>query len=110
MASAAITIVESPATIESDTSEAVITKDSTMDSLSGNLRNHGPADVWLKVSVTITAAATVATTGAQAQLQAPLPAGGDMPWLRHYQSVAHVTAAGTAVLSWVPDHNARRAL
>lgn len=102
MASAAITIVNTPATIESDTSEAVITKDTTMPALAGELRNHGSADVWCVVSITNTAASTVVTTGAQAQLQIPLPAGGSIPWLVHYKSLAHKTAAGSATLSWVP--------
>lgn len=115
MASAAITIVENPATIESDTSEAVITKNTSMGDggglvrMEGTLRNHGPADVWLKVSVVAgTPAATVVTTGAQAQLQVPLPAGSSLPWLFHYATIAHKTAAGTAVLSWVPHHATRR--
>lgn len=109
MASAAITISEQPATIESDTSEAVITKQASLRNMQGELRNHGPADAWLKISVDQDAAAAgVVTTGAQAQLQVPLPAGGSLPWLHHYHSVAHKTAAGTATLSWVPDHHARR--
>lgn len=102
MASAAITIVESPATIESDTTEAVITKDTNLPALRGVLRNHGSADVYCVVSVTSTPASSVATTGAQAQLQFPLPAGGEVQWLKHYQSLAHKTAAGTSVLSWLP--------
>ena len=106
MASAAITVNESPATIESDTTEAVITKATGLVPMQGELRNHGPADVWCVVAVT-GAAATVVTTGAQAQLQVPLAAGGSLPWLRHYTSVAHKTAAGTAVLSWVPNHSSR---
>lgn len=108
MASAAITVTHNPATIESDTTEAVITKDTDKPMMSGELRNHGPSDVWCKVSITSTAAATVVTTGAQAQLQVPLPAGGSIPWLHHYQTLAHKTAAGAATLSWVPDHTARR--
>ncbi len=108
MASAALTVIEQPATIESDTTEAVITKDTGMVDLSGYLHNVGTVDVWCKVSVTTTAAATVVTTGAQAQLQVPLPAGGSLPWLKHYQSIAHKTAGGASTLAWVPDHNARR--
>lgn len=103
MASAAITIVEAPATIESDATEAVITKDATIPLVRGELRNHGPADVWCKVAVDGTTPATVVTTGAQAQLQVPLPAGGVLPWLRFYSGVAHKTAGGTATLSWVPN-------
>lgn len=107
MASAAITVVQSPATIESDTSEAVITNGGTtiLKQFVGELRNHGPADVWCKISVDInTPAATVVTTGAQAQLQVPLPAGACIPILVHYKSIAHKTAAGTATLSWVPTN------
>jgi hypothetical protein len=107
MASAAITLAENPATIESDTSEVVITNASGLrggKTFQGELRNHGPADVYCKVSVTPgTPAATVATTGAQAQLQIPLPAGSSIPILFHYFTIAHKTASGTAVLSWVPD-------
>lgn len=99
MASAALTILEQPATIESDTSEAVLTK--SMTGLSGELRNAGPADVWCKAAVA-GAAATVVMTGAQAQLQFPLPAGASFPWLRHYTSVAHKTAGGLATLGWFP--------
>jgi|ERR1043166_6481033 hypothetical protein len=107
MASAAITIVENPATVESDSSEAVITKDTSLKNMCGFLQNVGTTDVWLKVSVTDTAAATVVTTGAQAQNQVPLPAGGVFPWLKHYKSVAHKTAGGTSTLAWVPSHNGR---
>ncbi len=113
MASAAITIIENPATIESDTTEAVITKQTLtareFENMSGYLNNHGPADVWLVVSVVVgTAAVSVATTGAQAQLQIPLPMGASFPWLCIYASVAHKTAAGTATLSWEPSHESRR--
>lgn len=112
MASTAITVIEQPATIESDTSEAVITKHSISTSapeptglpaMEGTLINHGPNDVWMKVSVVQgTAAASVVTTGAQAQLQVPLPAGGEFEWLPQYSSIAHKTASGTAVLSFRP--------
>ena len=104
MASAAITIVESPCTIESDTSEALISKGARLKSMVGKLINHGPEDVWCKVSVVRgTAAATVVTTGTQAQLQVPLPAGGALDILKHYDSIAHKTAGGAAVLSWQPS-------
>ena len=103
MASAAITIIEQPATVESTSSEAVITKDTSLLNMEGELRNHGAADVWCKVSVTTTAPSSVVTTGAQAQLQVPLPSGGSLPWLAHYTAVAHKTVSGTATLSWVPD-------
>ena len=102
MASSAITIIEQPATVECDGSEALITKNTLLYCMEGVLTNHGPADAWLKISVTSTAAATVVTTGAQAQLQCPLPAGASIDWLPHYQSIAHKTAAGTATLSWKP--------
>lgn len=106
MASAAITVVQNPATIESDTSEAVITNGSSSvngQQYTGELRNHGPNDVWCKVSVTFgTSATTVATTGAQAQLQIPLPAGSSIPIYKNYYTIAHKTASGTATLSWVP--------
>lgn len=102
MASAAITIVQNPATIESDTTEVVITKG--FATMTGELRNHGPADVWLKISVDpATAAATVVTTGAQAQSQCPLPAGASIPIHMRYLTIAHKTASGTATLSWVPN-------
>lgn len=107
MASAAITIVENPATIESDTTEAVITKSTSFPGMEGELVNHGPADVWCKTSVTSTAAATVVTSGAQAQHQFPLPAGASIAWLPTYFSIAHLTAAGTATLSWRPARQRR---
>lgn len=108
MASAALTVVENPATIESDTSEAVITKDATLQNMSGFLSNVGTTDVWCVVSVNSTVAVTVVTTGAQAQRQFPLPAGGTIPWLKHYKTLAHKTAGGTSTLVWHPDHSARR--
>lgn len=107
MAAAAITIVGNPATLESDTTGAVITNGSTdqLPAFCGELRNHGPADVWVKVSQDTRSPATAAgvvTTGAQAQNQIPLAAGDSIPIKHDYKSIAHKTAAGTAVLSWVP--------
>jgi len=113
MAAADITLAENACSIESDGTGAVISKPgiggnvSTPDlsSMWGYLRNHGNADVWCLISITSTKAvlASVATTGAQAQLQVPLPAGGTLPWLSHYKSIAHKTAGGTATLSWTPE-------
>lgn len=108
MSSAAITIVESPAQIESDTNEAVITKSTELPFLQGELRNLGAAAVYLKISVNATAASGVTTDGAQGQLRVPLPSGASLPWLFNYQSLAHKTAAGAAILAWVPNHNSRR--
>jgi len=118
MASAAYTLTAAPATIESDTSEAVLSNGanvyhqgatSTPENIlsryceEGFLVNHGPSDVWVVVSqVRDTAAVTVATTGAQAVNQIPLPAGGFLRIIRQYFSLAHKTAAGTATLSWQP--------
>lgn len=113
MAAADITLAESVCTIESDATGAVITKpglDSNiltpnLSSMFGYLRNHGSADVYCLVSITSTKAVlgSVVTTGAQAQLQVPLPAGGTLPWLSTYKSIAHKTAGGTATLSWTPE-------
>ena len=94
-------------TIESDTTGAVITNGSTdlIPSYCGELRNHGPSDVWLFISQDARDAALtsdVVTTGAQAQQQGPLAAGSSLPIYKDYKSIAHKTAAGTAVLSWVP--------
>ncbi len=108
MASAAITVTENPATIESDSSEAVITKDTAMKNMAGFLSNVGTTDVFCVVSVNDTVAVTVVITGAQAQRQFPLPAGATIPWLHHYKTLAHKTAGGTSTLVWFPDHNARR--
>lgn len=102
MASAAITITNNPATIESDSTEALITKDTALLQLEGELVNHGPQDVWCKASLTDTAAATVVTSGAQAQNQFPLPAGAKIDWLPNYKSIAHVTVAGSSTLSFRP--------
>lgn len=119
MASAAITVVGNCATIESDTNEAVITNgtstlvaqtgETIRRPFDGELRNHGPADVWLKVSIIdATPAATVVTSGAQAQYQVPLPAGSSIPIGKIYYSIAHKTAASTATLSWVPKSSYER--
>mgnify|MGYP001562747783 CR=1 FL=1 len=100
MASAAITVVENPATIEGDTSEAVITKG--LANMKGYLTNAGTSDTFLKVSLTDTAASGVATTNAQAQLIVPLIAGATIEILRSYKSIAHKMAAGTTTLAWFP--------
>lgn len=107
MASAAITIVENPATIESDTNEAIITKDANLPQLAGVLSNASLIDTFLSFSVSAAAAAAVATTNAQAQKIIPLPAGASVPWLPHYSSCKHKTAAGAAVLSWTPGHKGK---
>lgn len=104
MASAAITISEYPATIETDTSEAVITKG--LDQMEGDLVNASAVGAFLKISVTSAAAASVATTNAQAQLIVPLPAGCNCPILKSYQSIAHKTAGGAGVLAWFPARGA----
>lgn len=113
MASAAITITGQPATIESDTSEAVITNGEKVTDGNGfrvnwrtrygELYNMGPADVFVKVSVDPnTPAASVATTLAQAQAQFPLPAGGYLTIRKTFYTIAHLTVAGTATLAWSP--------
>lgn len=107
MAAAAITISGNVATIESDSTGAVITNGDSLavKSFRGELRNHGPADVWLKISQSTGAPATAAgvdVTGAQAQNQLPLPAGSVTPVTYDMKSIAHKTAAGVATLSWVP--------
>lgn len=104
MAVGAITIVENPATIETDSTGATITKSTDLPRMEGVLHNHGPEDVWLSVSVSSSAPDAVVTTGAQAQLQVPLPAGGELPWLWHYTKITHKTAGGTSTLSWKPSH------
>lgn len=108
MASADITVVENPATIESDTTERVITKSDLLRHMSGLLVNASTVDTWCKVSINDTPASGVATTGAQAQLQFPLPAGASFAWLSHYKTIAHKTAASAAVLAWIPDKEYRR--
>lgn len=109
MASAAITITGgAPATIESDSTGNVITcLNASRGGCVGRLYNLGSADVWARVELddTAGAASDVATTGAQAQLQVPIPADGWLDILTHYRSVAHKTAAGTAVLVWQPQHS-----
>ena len=113
MAAADITLAENACTIESTSTGAVITKPGIgsnvatpkLHNMRGYLRNHGSADVYCLISITSTAAVlgSVVTTGAQAQLQVPLPAGGTLPWLEHYMSIAHTPAGGTATLSWTPE-------
>jgi hypothetical protein len=105
MASAAITVIEQPATIESDTNEAVITKG--LGQMTGTLVNAGETDVWCVVSKS-GAASGVVTTGAQAQFQFPLPSGASVPWLSHYATIAHKTAADTSILAWFPDKEYNR--
>lgn len=107
MASAAITLSEQPATVESDSTSATITISTALLGLNGFLTNHGPADVWCSVSVSSAAADTVVTTGAQAQLQVPLPAGSTLQILPHYTSIKHLTASGIATLSFRPAVYAR---
>lgn len=102
MASAAITVVENPATIESDTTAATITKSTGLLSMAGVLVNGGTVKTYLAISVTDTAG-TPATTDAQAQLIVGLPAGASMSWLPHYKSIAHKTAATNTVLYWFPN-------
>ena len=109
MAAAAITIIENPATIESDATGAVITK--ALRNMSGYLCNLGTADVFMFASVDDRVPATtaaVAVTNAQAQQIFVLPAGASMPWLRSYNSIAHKTASGTAVLIWYPEYSVGR--
>lgn len=104
MAATAITIVESPATIEADETGAVITKNTGLNQMSGVLVNAGLVTVWLKISLTDTAATAPALTNAQAQLTVGLPPGANFPWLAHYKSIFHKTAAGTtSTLYWYPD-------
>lgn len=105
MASAAITVTDQPATIESDSSEAVITLGYGKG---GMLYNVGSTDVYAKVSRTSTEAATVVTSGAQAQYQVPIPAGGSLRVLPHYRSVAHKTISGSSTLAWQPGLDGMR--
>lgn len=98
MASAAITLAENPATIESDTNEAVITN----SGLQGVLVNASSTTAFIKVSVTGTTASSVPTTNAQAQYVVPLPSGASMPVLANYNTLAHKTASGSTVLGWFP--------
>ena len=99
MASAAITITNTVATIESDTSEAVMTKDTAMYGLAGVLVNGGSTTTWIKVNGT-----GVVTTNAQAQNLVSLPAGASMPVLKNFATMAH-KSTGTTVLFWFPDGN-----
>lgn len=104
MAAAAITIIGNVATLESDTTGAVITNGGD-SRYCGELRNHGPADVWLFISQDardLALTSDVVTTGAQAQQQIPLPAGSSLTIKHDYGTISHKTAAGTAILSWVP--------
>lgn len=109
MAASNITIYDYPATIESDSTGAVISKaahgSASLYGEFGELRNHGDADVFLFISTDSGDPATtgdVVTTGAQGQQQVPLPAGGSVMIWKDYLTIAHKTASGTAILSWVP--------
>ncbi len=104
MASAAITISVSVATIESDSSGAVITK--AMTGLCGYLYNLGPSNVFAKViygNGTAPAATDAATTLAQAQNQVCIPSGGWLRVTKQISAIAHETISGIAALSWQPD-------
>jgi len=98
MAAAAIILAENPCTIESDSTGAVITN----TGLQGTLVNGGSTSVFLKTSVTDTAATAPATSNAQAQHTVELPAGASMPILAHYKTMYQITASGTSVLFWYP--------
>jgi hypothetical protein len=100
MASAAITVYEYPATIETDTNAALITKDPSKPSLEGELV-CGATATFLVISVTDAAATGVAVTSAQAQYQYPLKANEIFPWLPHYTSIQH-KSGGTGVIAWRP--------
>ena len=107
MASTALTLAESPATIESDTTEARITKDPELRSMEGYLFNVGGADVFCKAAIQTTGATGVSTALSQGQLQFVIPAGGQFQWLPHYNSVAHKCTSGTAALIWEPLRRTR---
>lgn len=113
MAAAAITLSDNVATLESDSTGAVISNGTTETNsetaakprVRGELRNHGPSDVYCFISQDERDAALtsdVVTTGAQAQQQVPLPAGASIPIYKDFKTIAHKTAAGTATLSFIP--------
>lgn len=108
MGSAAITIIENPATIESDTNAAVITKIAAtapfnFAPMAGVLVNGGAVKTFIAITCHGNTGGTLATTDAQAQLVVGLPAGASIPWLPHYASIQHKTASSSTVLYWFPN-------
>ncbi len=103
MASAAITIVENPATIESDTNAATITKNAALTSMAGVLVNGGTIKTFIAITCLGNTGGVLATTDAQIQLVVGLPPGASMPWLPHYASASHKTGSSSTFLYWFPN-------
>ena len=103
MASAAITITNVPATIESTTSQARITKDPALPGLSGVLVNGGTKTTWVAINQA-NAATAVATNDAQAQGTVGMIAGASIPIAKSYQTIDHLCGGSdTTTLYWFPD-------
>jgi hypothetical protein len=98
MASAAITLVQNPATIEVDTNNNAIM--SKANNLSGVLVNGGSQTVFLN---TAGAGASPATNNAQAQNVVGIPAGGSFKVLRFYTKISAIVPGTTSFLWWIPD-------
>lgn len=108
MAAAAFTLTEIPTTLEADATGAVITNGSTSGdkSYEGVLVNGGAKTVWIKFSVTSTAAVAPALTDAQAEGTIAVLAGASIPILLHYRSFfPKCTGVETSVLYWFPSPN-----
>lgn len=110
MAAAALTLAENPATIEADSTGALITN-GVLDNQTtgprayeGVLVNGGSKTVWIAFSWTSTAAVAPALTDAQVQGTIALLAGASMPILRHYRTFfPKCTGAEISVLYWFPS-------
>lgn len=102
MASLAITVTQAlPATIESTTSQARITKTSAQPSLRGFLSNAGATTTWLAINQA-NALTAVATTNAQATGTIPLNAGATIPWAFWWNTIDHLST-GSTTLVWIPQ-------
>jgi len=93
MASAAITVTETPATIESDTNAAVVTK----GTLAGYIVNGGTVKTFVAFGTV-----TVVTTDAQLNGIIGLPAGASTPVPANVLTFNHKTASSSTVLYWIP--------
>lgn len=100
MASASITVTAAlPATIESTTLQAVITKDPTHPGLMGFLVNAGSTTTWLAPNWAVGVA--IPTNNAQVQGVIPLSAGASITWIPQWATIAHLST-GTTTLAWLP--------
>jgi hypothetical protein len=101
MASAAITLSQTPAIIECTTNSALITLDPTLQQVTGVLRNLNSQRAFLKIGTGAPAA-----DGAQVSGEVALDQGQELPVAAHYSKITHAvvsTTTNVALLAWLPD-------